>query len=114
MVDGNTIKFGYGTVCVGSNYQGEVTFRSIQPPQKVGSSLPYLSKEITYFNDLIAISMLKHYQELKEKLQELDGPAVITIGEYILDFSNFNRKSVDVVLDHAYGAYCNYLRLCAC
>ena len=49
MVEGKVIKFGYGTVCVGSNYQGQVTFRSIKPPQEVGSGIVY-NRDIEFFN----------------------------------------------------------------
>lgn len=113
MVEGKVIKFGYGTVSVGSNYQGQVTFRSIKPPQEVGSGIVY-NRDIEFFNDMISIDMLKNYHILKSQLENLQSPAIIVIDEYTLDFSNFNRKSVEVVLDHAYSAYYNYLRLCAC
>ena len=113
MVEGKVIKFGYGTVCVGSNYQGQVTFRSIKPPQEVGSGIVY-NRDIEFFNDMISIDMLKNSHILKSQLEIHQSPAIIIINEYTLDFSNFNRKSVEVVLDHAYSAYYNYLRLCAC
>lgn len=113
MVDGNVIKFGYGTVCVGSNWKGQITFRSIRPPQEVGSGL-FFNRDIEYLSDLVGIDMLNNYHQLKSQLEKLDGPALIVIDGYTLDFSNFNRKSVEVVLNHAYSAYYNYLRLCAC
>ncbi len=114
MIDGKTIKFGYGTVCVGNNYS-DLTFRTIKPPQEIGASLT-CTAEIEYWNDVITISMAEHYHRLKEKLTaalEVNDPCIVVIDDYVLDFTNYNSESIEVVLEHATHAYYHYIRLCA-
>jgi len=115
MIDGNVIKFGYGTVAVANNYS-DVVFTAIKPPQEVGRQLQ-CTDELEYdYKTRIKISMAEHYHELKEKLKavlQINDSCVVTVAGYTFDFSNFNPISVEVILDHATYAYHSYIRLCA-
>lgn len=112
MIDARVVKFGYGTVVVGSYYT-ELTIQAIKPPQEVGGLLTE-DTQVEYIGERIKFPMSKYYHELKEKLEAIQGPCSITFCGYIFDFTNYNRKSIDVILSHAQSAYRNYIRLIAC
>lgn len=113
MIQGNVVKFGYGTVAVGSTIFSDLTIQTIKPPQEVGKLLEE-EDQVEYIGEPVNFPMSKHYHELKEKLDIIDGPCCVTFCGYIFDFTNYNPASVDTVLKHATSAYRNYIRLCAC
>ena len=96
MIIGDVIYFGYGDVAVGHSLDKCLLLRQFEPPAEVGSHLEidgvnWLSKLIRLNitrEDLVAIKLIS---EDKNKLH-IDG--------YELNFSHYNKKSVEVVKEH--------------
>ena len=99
MIIGNTIKFGYGDVVIHTNRTGYIKFTNIKPPLECGTSITSdMSIEygisITIYEDEI----LELYNLVKAVSED---NAIVEYKGYILDFSNYNEKSVEIVKKHA-------------
>jgi len=94
MIDGNTIKFGYGTIAVCSSC-GVLRFIWVEPPQEIGFNINMseLKRKRTisfeYDND-----MYKLWRDLTI-LDELSY--IVFFRGYLLNFKNYNAKSVEVI-----------------
>ena len=97
MIDGITIKFGYGTIAVNSNF-GVLRFIWIEPSQDIGADLRGATFKrmrtiaFEYDND-----MLKLRADL-DRLPELSY--IIFFRGYLLNFKNYSEASVKVVVMH--------------
>ncbi len=99
MIKDNIIYFGYGDIAVGSNKFGEITLRQFKPSQNIGSDVDNNIEGFEYLSKLIMLDFnKKDYNVLLNivnsqiKIYNLDG--------YILDFTNFNEGSVNVILKY--------------
>lgn len=99
MIKDNRIEFGYGDVAVGSCCMGYITFTNIKPPQEVGKDL--LDEDNIEYGHSIRIFEDTAYELLHLVKTVSDNNRIIEYKGYILDFSNFNQKSLDVVLHNA-------------
>lgn len=97
MIKDNIIYFGYGDIAVNCDNSGKITFQQFKPNQDIGSSLNKDLEGFEYLSELITLNFnRKDYDDLLNitsslgKIFELDG--------YILDFTNYNQSSVNVVL----------------
>lgn len=108
MIKGNIIYFGYGDILVGVNAYGILNLTEIEQPKEIGS-IP----EIESFKKLQTISLMiknEHLTEIKKVLNK--EKLEIKIDNYILDFSNYNEKSIKVVENAITRAlWCYFLSL---
>jgi len=111
LIEGTTIKFGYGTIGVNSNF-GVLRFIWIEPSQCVGEDLnsANIRRKRTiafeYDND-----MFKLRADL-DILPELSY--IIYFRGYILNFKNYNEASVNVVARHVDQVISDTMLLYAC
>ena len=120
MIINNIIKYGYGDILTGfyNNQEGIwdkfiVHVTQIKPPQEIGESIRGkkcdVEKEICFKTTYEEICKLE-----KELLNINSTNSIIDFSDYILDFSNYNPKSVNVVLKGVMQAIETYLRPLAC
>lgn len=94
MIRENRIIFGYGSVLTGRD--GALTFEYIQPSAIVGESVKISEYEVL---DRVRITVDRDFFVLRDRLKELTpSESNIEFRGYILDFSNFNLKSIEIVL----------------
>lgn len=101
-MENKTIYFGYGDVVVG-NYLNAIGFTEIEPPVEVGSSLSVettiqtaTGPEIT-----IAFNNIESFTDFKNAIKTINGKDCLqcNYNGYTLDFSNYNQKSIEIILD---------------
>ena len=110
MIKGNVIKFGYGDVAVYSCGMGYVSFTNIEPPVECGQAITK-DMGITY-----GLS-IKIYEDDLHDLYRLirtvsENNRVVEYKGYVLDFTNYNQKSVDVVKKHAFNTTNTFALAC--
>lgn len=95
MIIDNRICFGYGDIATGVSFSS-LTLTYFKPPQEIGSKVSINAEVLAP-----TINIHLSYDECNELLVQLDlitkENCTIEIKDYILDFSNFNQGSVDVV-----------------
>lgn len=119
MIKDNRIVFGYGSVSVGGFFNSLV-FQEIEPELEIGANVnEYVNRDEAKFVGLPRTIAFQAYEECKDfdkLLSTVDGENVTEI-EYdglILDFENYNEKSVEVVKKHLDVVIGYFLRLMAC
>lgn len=115
MIKGNRIVFGYGTISVAGR-QNNLSFIEIKPPQEIGSLITPYDKSIIYLNEIVITATIEEFEMLNTTLLKNDFTInkEIEFKGYILDFSNYNKKSVDVVLNKIRDAMGIYQLTLAC
>ncbi len=102
MIIGNKIKFGHGDVAVmGDSLLERITFASMKPPLECGSRIT--SDMDVEFNEKIIINgdgTLDLYNLIKTVNK---NNTIVEYKGYVLDFSNYNEKSVEIVLKHSHN-----------
>ena len=101
MIKGKTIYFGYGTILVSSSPH-TIHFAECKPPQKINSDVSSLSKDIETIQDAIICGQYKELKDCYDQLENIGNSDLrqVKLDDYILDFTNFNPKSVEVVRRH--------------
>ena len=121
MIKGNIIKFGYGDILVGCycNVDDDwdkfnLHLTSIKPPQEIGESV--IGKEYDILEDLFISANSEEIFRLRGILSEIfqSSSKVINFKNYVLDFTEYNKKSVDVVIRATDQAIQMYMRPLAC
>lgn len=110
MIKDNEIKFGYGDIAVNSSWlEGCVSFKEVEPLFGIGTRFTQeqfqdlkIKKEIKiYENEIWYI-----YDELK-KVNKNNRIIYLTDAKtgkkYILNFENYNEKSLEVVKEQAFN-----------
>ena len=117
MIEGNTLKFGYGDIAV-STKGFNLIFTPFKPPVEVGTNCFSLFKsgEIEAIGEAIYIKFtdLKDFKELQEKLENVYENKVFEFKEYTFDFTNYNEISVGILEKGRKIIYTRYLELSAC
>lgn len=115
MIDGKTIKFGYGDVAVRQT-AFSIILQQIKPPQKVGTDLHTVCDQVEYIGERIWItpSSLEEFNDLLNKLKDAKTNPIFEFDTYTFDFSNYNADSVVVVTAAVRAALMNYLGVIAC
>lgn len=108
MIKGNRIIFGYGDIAVGSCRCGFVSFTNIKPPQEVGT---YIEENVE-LGLQVKLYELKPYGLISEIEKVNKDNAILEYNGYILDFSNFNEISLNVVKTHAKNTVNTMLLAC--
>lgn len=96
MIENNVIKFGYGDISVGNNYQ-YLTLQQFKPPGECGN---IVSEKVEYVSEKIYIEMTyEKYRELTNNLEKVLNRSInsFTCDKYVFDFTNFNAKSIRVI-----------------
>lgn len=121
MIKGNIIKFGYGDILVGcynnidDNWDKfSLHLTAIKPPQEIGESV--VGKEYDILEDLNIIANSEEIFRLRCVLSEIfqSGSKVINFKDYVLDFTEYNKKSVEVAIRATDQAIQMYMRPLAC
>lgn len=111
MIRGYEIIFGYGTVAVGCENK-YITFQTVNHAGEISSCVD----EAAAVGKIIKLDMSTSYDSLLNQLVRLHPiyyPRIHVDG-YILDFTNYNNGSVEIVVNYARAARENYLKLSAC
>ena len=119
-VQNNIVYFGYGDIIVNNRIIG-LCFRAIDTQLEIGQiiSQEYLyNNNVEYSTDYINLFLrdLQEMDALETLLKQVDGRnfAKFTFKDVTLDFSNWNPKSVETVLDNLGVVKCNLLQTIAC
>lgn len=104
---------GYGTIVVTSS-DARVIISSTKPPKEVGASVSsdFLVLDKLDFKYLTYKEILAVEEQLE--LVTADNPEVLFFDDWVLDFSNFYQKSVDVYKDSMVRAKLFHLYALAC
>lgn len=101
MIEGKTIKFGYGDIIVSSRAcSASLVFTYVKPPFEIGYSLTEEDYHNSELLDSIEIKFLdlNKASKFKSLLDNIDEKnTIIEFDNYIFDFSNYNKESVNVV-----------------
>lgn len=123
MVDtkNNIISFGYGDVQVySSTFKHSIIFRGFKPPVEIGTALDELieNENIEFITEPIEIKFatMKELNEFQKLVNKIDGKnyTQFTYRNYIFDFSNYNPKSIDVMLYSIANVKRYFMHLMAC
>lgn len=101
MIEGNIVKFGYGDILVDFTYKG-LRFREIDKAQTVGDSAKedLESGKVKITGAALSIN-IKNTEDLHNFVKCLEavkaGKTHIVWSTIILDFSNSNANSIDVI-----------------
>ena len=108
MIDVNNkiIFFGYGNVQVGHNMT-TIDFTGFKPPTEVGAEITdemVKDKDFEYNTEPIkfnfeTITQVMHFKDLVKSIIYAKDK-YFKYNDYIFDFTNYNKKSVKVVLMH--------------
>ena len=115
MIDGKTIKFGYGDVLVKATLGGSLIFRQMNINAICGEDMR--NKEYQIIGEPIIFELtVKDCCALKRRLIEIHHHEIdhFEFKGYILDFSNFNLSSVEVCLKQLDMAMAALYMLLAC
>lgn len=103
MIKDNEVFFGKGKIAVGiANNPGYLDFSEIAEAQKIGSDvLP--ETELT--NKAIMPMDAQNLYDFAEFLRDIDKSAIIQVGDLKLNFSHFDKRSIDVLRKQCYIAF---------
>lgn len=114
MIDGNWIKFGYGSVAVGCDPLTRIVkFQQIKPPCECGSAIND-NKDVEYIGQVVKIYFdISSYNYFMKKLSDIEAQkiSVFQFDDYWFDFSNYNIESINVCRKCVKGAI--YLEILA-
>lgn len=117
MIEGNTLKFGYGDIAVRTTGL-KLTLVPFKPPVEVGTHCTKLfeSGEIEAIGEPIHIEFtdFKDFKELQKKLEDVYENKIFEFKGYIFDFTNYNKTSVEIIEYARKFIYTRYLKLSAC
>jgi hypothetical protein len=89
------IYFGYGDIIVKA-YNNGIVFTEIKPSERVGDTLNLHEQGVEIIQKIDILGFDKLYDCLNQ-IKHIPEDKKINCGEYILDFSNYNIGSVNVV-----------------
>lgn len=102
MINGNTLKFGAGDICVdgGITVYGELKFCQIKPSQDVGTEVKVYGTE--FIPPKIVFDKLVQIIDLRQKINQVIAGEykIFDCDEFVFDFSSGDPKSIDVVKRH--------------
>lgn len=112
----NMILFGYGTVSVGVNVDfRELTLEYTKPPSPVGTKITNEEYKAKSKHGKVVFKYGKDMKELLEDLKQVTAEnPIIEFREHVLDFSNFNHKSVIIVREKLIKAMTGNTLILAC
>ena len=101
IVNDHIVQFGYGDILVDYTYRG-LRFREIDKPQAVGNSaLDDLETGKVALTGKVVVIEIQNIDELADFTECIDalknGKTTVVWNDIILDFTNANNISVDIV-----------------
>lgn len=97
MIDGKTLKFGYGDIVVDADpFTRSMVFQQFRPPGKCGDDI--VVTDVDLIGEMITIKIgYKDYENLDELFNKVRAREIseFTFKEYTFDFTNYNEKSVE-------------------
>lgn len=119
-IEKKNIYFGYGDVQVGSVFS-TINFRGFKPPIEVGARITnevIKNNNLEYVTESIVINFttMNELMNFKKLVEEIDGKNNICFNchGYTFDFSNYNQKSIEVVLYYIEMIRRYFVTLMAC
>ena len=116
MIDGKTLKFGYGDIAVGRIPSVRaMSFQQFKPPTKCGDVV--VDDKVEYIGEQIILKIsFADYQELSKLFNGVKSRefSVFVFKDYIFDFTNYNEASVDACRQELSGAMKWYFLAMAC
>lgn len=116
MIVGNVVKMGYGSVGV-SSVMDVLSFKYIKPPQEIGAWIDLHKGNIEVVGHELRVTVdLDDIRYLQEKCAKV-ADRTIDMFEYkgiVLDYSNYNPKCIDVLLEHLEMIFNYHISLMAC
>ena len=114
MIEGNTLKFGYGDIATGS-FADILTFRPFNPPQKVGTDVRDGNVEWSGNRIVIQLGYDDALQLLVYLRQVSNGErSTFEFANYIFDFSHFDAESVAILISYARRVLDGHVAYMAC
>ena len=115
MIKDNIIYFGYGDISVSNTLGGYLILRWFKPPVKIGTIMtPDIENELIYLSEEIRLNIIINDLNNISKIDNNSVNKQIIVDGYILDFTNYNSLSVQIVKRHMNNALSNMLMLLAC
>ena len=121
MIDGNTIKFGYGDIVVTSYPElNQLRIIPITDTVEVGTSLcesTWNNVDINVDGNAVIFKFTtcKEIQELEKLLFHINDESYVFVYKgYTFDFSKFNYLSIDAILQHLQTIRNRIMLLMAC
>lgn len=100
MIIANKIIFGDGTIAVGCNIiERYISFEYINQHQEIGTKIN-VNDELNTMNEIRLVLNLKELIQFRNLLDNVENNKVFEFKGYVFDFSNFNQKSVNVVISY--------------
>ena len=99
MIEGNTIRFGYGDISVGADATNNIiSFNEVKNSLECGETTPK-HLERTGNSISIQINDFDEYYEFYRSLNEIEKRNLLrfTFKDYVFDFSQYNEKSIIVI-----------------
>lgn len=112
MIKGNTVYYGYGDIYNDCSGFDTLIFMNFEPSQKVGTNVDI--RHVKIINRISVSLSLNELYDLENKLKSIKMSEIINIKNINLDFSNFNQKSVNIVLSTVKCLIMNTISLMAC
>ena len=105
MIEGKRLKFGYGDICVRSDgLTRRIIFQQFKSPAECGGNVP---EDVEYIGDKIILEFsYEDYCEFSRYLEKVSDKKITNFifKEYIFDFANFNKESINVCKKHLNSA----------
>ncbi len=115
-IEKKTIYFGYGDVQTGSGASLMLTFTGFKPPMEVGTEI--IDQVIEYITEPIKLKFtsIEELMGFKKLVDEIDGETntYFQYRDYVFDFSNYNPKSIEIILKHIKNLQSHFIYLMAC
>lgn len=113
MIIGKRIIFGKGTILVGAEHR-RIILTEIRPPKEIGSRVRAGEAE-----EIKSITIEASYDEFDKLIEHLHGLEKQKCKELefkgcVLDFNEYNKKSISVLIDNIYTAQGILLIALAC
>lgn len=106
-VDNKILYFGYGDIRVSNKNSLGICFKEFVPPVEVGT---VLTDEFIYENGIefttdwqtLYLTNFKELCELEQLLKQVEMQDILkfTFKDFTFDFTNYNKKSVEIVLSN--------------
>lgn len=99
MIIGKTFKFGHGDIAVKSMLNF-LELQAFRPPQELGTYV--IPDRVEYLSEkfIIRFDSLDETSKLRQLLASAKENPVFDYAGYVFDFTNYDERSVNVVLKH--------------
>ncbi|WP_088363163.1 hypothetical protein [Bacillus cereus] len=116
MIENTVLKFGYGTMSIGADsFTSTLQIFHIQPPGTIGE---YINNKDVQIIDSIFFRYDSSSGDMKAFIQELQNTTpekpFVQFRGYTFDFTNFNPRSIEVLIEYTQVAIKGWQLCLAC